>query len=539
LTAPQTGRIFISYRRADSAGYAGRIFDRLAAHFGEDAIFMDVATIEAGLDFVEVLENAVQACDVLVALMGKQWVNIKDETGERRLDNPQDFVRVEVSTALSRGVRVIPVLVDGTSMPTSGQLPNNLKPLARRNAVLVNHYSFHDDANRLIEQLERALKAAEESKILKAKKLKEEDVRKKRQEEIENLLSQADIAFDLQDWELAKEKLEAALTLEPSHAQAQIKLAIIERKQREIKEKADQEEARRIAREKTEREAVEKVAKEKAEAEKIAAQKSENERIAKAKLEAERLANEKAVAERKAKEEKERIAKQKADEERNAKAKLEEERLAKEKAEAELKTREDIELKVKQETKEKKEAQEKVARIVPPMLKWSSVVWISLGWGISWVVFATLNTGMGVSHLITYPLGLGINGFIVAQTLKSANVIYQQKSRYWMALGFALNEIIFILLPFYGISSSIIYGIAQGFIVSTVLKREMAISKLASMSWISVGWSIGYAIAYMLRIFSYNIISYNIFSSILFEAFVTAIIGAICWIVLIWQLKRK
>ena len=243
MTAPQSGRIFISYRRADSAGYAGRIYDRLAAHFGKEAIFMDVDTIEAGLDFVDVLENAVQSCDVLVALIGRQWLNIKDEAGERRLDNPQDFVRIEVAAALNRGIRVIPVLVDGTSMPNSGQLPSNLKPLARRNAVLVNHYSFHADASRLIEQLELALKAAEDSKILKVKRLREEEVQKKRQEEIENLLPQADIALDLKDWELAKEKLTAVLTLKPDHAQAQIKLDIAERKQQQAKETAEQQTA--------------------------------------------------------------------------------------------------------------------------------------------------------------------------------------------------------------------------------------------------------------------------------------------------------
>ena len=260
MTTPQTGRIFISYRRTDSAGYAGRIYDRLAAHFGKDAIFMDVDTIEAGVDFVEVLENAVQSCDVLAALIGKQWLNIKDEAGERRLDNPQDFVRIEVAAALNRSIRVIPVLVDGTSMPNSDQLPSNLKPLARRNAVLVNHHSFHTDANRLIEQLELALKAAEDSKILKAKMIKEEEVKNKRQAEIENLLSQADIALDLQDWELAKEKLEAILTLNPGHAQAQIKLAVVERKLREIKEKTKQETAEKTVAEKAEREVVEKAA---------------------------------------------------------------------------------------------------------------------------------------------------------------------------------------------------------------------------------------------------------------------------------------
>ncbi|MBT3188592.1 MAG: toll/interleukin-1 receptor domain-containing protein [Anaerolineae bacterium] len=131
----QKGRIFISYRRADSAGYAGRIYDRLTDHFDKDAIFMDVVQIGAGLDFVEVLENAVQSCNVLVALIGKNWLNIKDEDGKRRLDNPQDFVRIEIATALKRGIHVIPVLIDGTPMPSANKLPENLKALERHSTI--------------------------------------------------------------------------------------------------------------------------------------------------------------------------------------------------------------------------------------------------------------------------------------------------------------------------------------------------------------------------------------------------------------------
>ena len=97
-----------------------------SAHFGEDAVFMDVDTIEAGVDFVEVLQNAVQSCDVLVALIGRSWLNIKDEAGKRRLDNPEDFVRIEIAAALDRDIRVIPVLVDGVPMPRSTELPDNL-----------------------------------------------------------------------------------------------------------------------------------------------------------------------------------------------------------------------------------------------------------------------------------------------------------------------------------------------------------------------------------------------------------------------------
>lgn len=171
----QKGRIFISYRRTDSAGYAGRIYDRLVAHFGVDTIFMDVDTIEGGTDFVDVLEDAVQSCDVLIALIGKQWLSLKDNTGERRLDNPEDFVRIEVAAALKRKIRVIPVLVDGAEMPQPMELPENLRALARRNALQVNHHSFNPDAYRLIEHLESALGEAERSRVLIAPALRVEN----------------------------------------------------------------------------------------------------------------------------------------------------------------------------------------------------------------------------------------------------------------------------------------------------------------------------------------------------------------------------
>ena len=230
MTTPQKGQhIFISYRRADSAGYAGRIYDRLTAHFGEDAVFMDVDVIPAGVDFVETLQHAVQSCDVLVALTGRSWLNIKDETGQRRLDNPEDFVRIEIAAALDRDIRVIPVLVDGVLMPRSTELPRNLKPLARRNALQVNHHSFNADVHRLISQLELGLKAAEDSKILKEQALKEAQLLAQCQVEIEKLSTQADIAISLKNWRLAEEKLKGLLTLDAEHIAAQAKLEIVEK----------------------------------------------------------------------------------------------------------------------------------------------------------------------------------------------------------------------------------------------------------------------------------------------------------------------
>jgi hypothetical protein len=230
LTRAEKGRIFISYRRDDSAGYAGRIFDRLSAHFGKDAIFMDVSAIEAGLDFVDVLENAVQSCDVLVALIGRQWLTLKDSFEKRRLDNPEDFVRIEIAAALKRKIRVLPVLVDGVNMPNSTELPSGLKSLARRNAVPVTHYAFDSDTHRLISQLEIALEATEKFKRLKEKEIEERQTHTQYQAEIERLLVQADTALSLKDWVLAQEKLNSILNLDDDHAQAQVKLEFARRK---------------------------------------------------------------------------------------------------------------------------------------------------------------------------------------------------------------------------------------------------------------------------------------------------------------------
>jgi TPR repeat protein len=121
---------------------------------------MDVDSIKPGIDFVQTIEERVSACDVLVAVIGKRWLSAADGEGRRRLDNPEDFVRVEVGTALKRNVRVIPVLVEGALMPPAGQLPEELKPLARRNALNVSHDRFRADSERLIDSVGEVLEAA-------------------------------------------------------------------------------------------------------------------------------------------------------------------------------------------------------------------------------------------------------------------------------------------------------------------------------------------------------------------------------------------
>jgi hypothetical protein len=153
-TTPSSGGVFISYRREDASGMAGRLYDRLAARFGEDQVFMDVDRIGLGVDFAEVISQAVSTCDVLIAVIGQRWLTAVDEDNKRRLDDPDDFVRLEIEAALARDIRVIPILVEGAPMPRSRQLPDSLAKLARRNAHSVRHESFHQDASQLLTEIE-------------------------------------------------------------------------------------------------------------------------------------------------------------------------------------------------------------------------------------------------------------------------------------------------------------------------------------------------------------------------------------------------
>lgn len=151
------GRIFISYRREETAFPAGWLFDKLADHFGSAQVYKDVDSIELGDDFVEVIATAVGSCDVLLALIGDEWLTTTDEHGRRRLDNPEDFVRLEIEAALSRKVRVIPILVDRARMPSSEELPASLARLARRQALALSPNRFDADTKRLLLVLERTL----------------------------------------------------------------------------------------------------------------------------------------------------------------------------------------------------------------------------------------------------------------------------------------------------------------------------------------------------------------------------------------------
>ena len=116
-------KLFINYRREDTAPYAGRLYDRLTAHFGAGQVFIDIDQIEPGEDFVEAINAKVGACEVAIVSIGPDWLSVADASGKRRLDDTEDFVRMEILAALERKIRVIPVLVGGARMPTKQDLP--------------------------------------------------------------------------------------------------------------------------------------------------------------------------------------------------------------------------------------------------------------------------------------------------------------------------------------------------------------------------------------------------------------------------------
>jgi hypothetical protein len=149
------GRIFISYRRQETAWPARQLYDVLVKHFAAEQVFKDVDNIDPGDDFVERVAAAVGSCDVLLVLIGPQWLAISDENGHRRLDSPEDYVRLEIETALTRKIRVIPILVDEARIPRANELPRTLAPLVRRNAVEINPITF--DTKRLIATVRKTL----------------------------------------------------------------------------------------------------------------------------------------------------------------------------------------------------------------------------------------------------------------------------------------------------------------------------------------------------------------------------------------------
>jgi TIR domain len=153
--------VILSYRREDSAGVTGRIFDRLVQEFGTDRVFMDIDSMPAGVDFHDHLQAILAGCGALLVVIGKSWRSQRKGQPPRIMD-PDDWVRIEVETALERGIPVVPLLIDGASLPSRDQLPESLWPLLRRNAMPVDSgRDFHSQLSRLVRDLRLQLDPAE------------------------------------------------------------------------------------------------------------------------------------------------------------------------------------------------------------------------------------------------------------------------------------------------------------------------------------------------------------------------------------------
>ena len=152
------GAIFISYRRDDCQGEAGRLYGDLARRFGNGSVFMDVVGIEPGMDFRKVINERVSSCTVLLAVIGRGWLTAMDDSGLRRLDNPRDFVRLETASALKKDdIQVVPIPVHGAKMPEPEELPKDLQGLAYRQAFEMTHARWDSDVAALMNSLDRAV----------------------------------------------------------------------------------------------------------------------------------------------------------------------------------------------------------------------------------------------------------------------------------------------------------------------------------------------------------------------------------------------
>ena len=150
---PVSCSIFVSYRRDDSVHVTGRLCDHLASRFGHESVFRDLDSMPLGVDFRRHIEKTIDNCSVLLAIIGKDWLDTRDPSGNRRLDDPGDPVRVEIEAALARNIPVIPVLVKGAPMPTEKQLPDSIRQLKYQAGIAIYEDYFQEGMERLIKQL--------------------------------------------------------------------------------------------------------------------------------------------------------------------------------------------------------------------------------------------------------------------------------------------------------------------------------------------------------------------------------------------------
>ncbi|HVT60744.1 MAG TPA: toll/interleukin-1 receptor domain-containing protein [Thermoanaerobaculia bacterium] len=212
------GKIFVCYRREDSAGHAGRLYDRLNQRF-PGRVFMDVAGIGVGTRWAEVVEQTLGSCEVAVILIGRRWLE-RNPAGARRIDDKEDSLRAEITTALRLKLKVIPLLVAGAAVPESHDLPTDVAPIVDWQALRIDDDDFDHDSSRLIGALERQLQDEGTDPHLESAEAKQSEIRR--------LMANAESCIARGDWVTAAQTLLAVLSLDKANAEAATRLRFVQ-----------------------------------------------------------------------------------------------------------------------------------------------------------------------------------------------------------------------------------------------------------------------------------------------------------------------
>lgn len=212
------GKIFVCYRREDSAGHAGRLYDRLNQRF-PGRVFMDVTGIGVGTRWAEVIEQTLSSCEVAVILIGRRWLE-RDPAGARRIDDPEDSLRAEIVTALRLGLKIVPLLVAGAGVPERHDLPPDVAPVVGWQALHIDDDDFDHDASRLVKQLEQKLQDEGADPHLESAGAKEAEIRR--------LMDHAEAWIGRGNWVTAAQTLLAVLSLDKANAAAAARLRFVQ-----------------------------------------------------------------------------------------------------------------------------------------------------------------------------------------------------------------------------------------------------------------------------------------------------------------------